>query len=77
MRFRHDTLEHACSKAVDHRLGPMACMRREGHEGKCAAMARDAGIADGVCFGCREPLGLGHRDDCYTFFSPLLDGVKH
>lgn len=71
MRFRNDSDEHACGKRVpgelSHKyddLGGIACLRTDGHAGECVAISCDAAAADGVCFGCRMPLGGPPRADC-------------
>lgn len=66
MRFRHDSDERACGKAVGHgeMHGPFACLRTADHDGECIALACDAAAADGVCFGCRMPLDGPPRIDC-------------
>jgi hypothetical protein len=67
IRYRNDSDERACGGAIpDDKFGPLACLRTSGHLGECIAIACDAAVADGVCFGCRIPLGSGHRDDCYA-----------
>jgi hypothetical protein len=65
MRFRHDTDEESCPRSIlDEKFGPLACLRRRGHCGKCIALMCDAAAADGVCFDCRMPLDGPPRTDC-------------
>ena len=79
MRFSNDSDEEVCCEGIpghapncSYKTGhasdcyELACLRRRGHEGEHIAMARDAGIADGVCHSCRVPIGEGHRADCTT-----------
>lgn len=65
MKFRRDSDEVACSKVVGEEY---ACMRAADHKGACISLARDAAFADGVCPGCREPLGKPHKEDCGKFY---------
>ena len=67
MKFREDSEERTCNGSIPHaRYEALACMRVEGHEGECIALMGDAARADGVCFGCRETLGMPHKADCYA-----------
>lgn len=64
MKFRPDSDERACGTAVEHGGIEAACMRTNGHAGSHMAIMRDAAIADGVCFGCRER--RKHKPDCWA-----------
>ena len=65
IRFSRDTDEVACGKSIRMRFSRgesflVGCMRTNKHPGKCIAMAYDAAKADGVCYGCRQPVGKLH-----------------
>lgn len=71
MKFTHHSDEQACGKRVPgdrsdeyDALGGLACMRTAGHAGECISPVRDAGIADGVHWCCRQPLAEAHADWC-------------
>ena len=46
------------------KYGGLACFRRRGHEGEHIAMARDAGVADGVHWCCRQAIVGAHAEWC-------------
>ena len=65
IRFSRDTDEVACGKSIPLRFSRgerflVGCMRTNKHPGKCVSMMCDAAKADGVCFGCRQPVGKLH-----------------
>lgn len=73
MKFNPHSDEQSCGRRVPGELsdkyddlGGLACMRTAGHDGDCIAMVRDAGIADGVHWCCREALDDEHAEWCQT-----------
>lgn len=70
MRFSRDSDEEACCEVIKfvgkHDTYDVCCMRTKGHAGEHIAVACHAGLADGVCWCCRNKLGLPHKADCLT-----------
>lgn len=71
MKFNDHSDEQTCGRRVPGELsdkyddlGGLMCMRMAGHDGACMAIARDAGIADGVHWCCRAKLDEAHAAWC-------------
>lgn len=71
MKFNAHSEERSCGRRVPGELSDkysdlegLACARTAGHTGECIAVARDAGIADGVRWCCRVKLGEDHAAWC-------------
>ena len=61
----HFSDKNPCSKLVQVGNHDCMCMRVEGHDGGCDAMAGTAAKADGIgCWLCRVAEGEPHRGDC-------------
>lgn len=71
MRFRLDSDEEACGERIEEpkffeRHGAFMCMRTKGHAGEHLSRMDLAANADGVCPGCRSPIGEPHKADCHA-----------